>query len=450
MCAAPISWETRSRLEAETLKKAASEITKNQGPGAAPPLDLTVSSLASCALQTSSMSSSSSSSDTTANRCWLENTFITPATNSHEVTESEADPEKSAYWKFPSMSTSSFSSDTTANRRTQATDYSQLTNMSSDSIDIWNLSSLIARYKEKFDPSDMSDILATIEEYSPEKLSIQDKDGNTLLHKVIEFEFPFQEITSALIAKLPGKLLSKQNDWGMTPLHLAIKHRLGNDAVLKLVEKLKPEQLSLQNYLRETPLHLAIQGNLSPEVALKLIQKLSVEQLSIQDRDGNTPLHKLIQRGILDVSDNLLNGWLHLALQKGLKQIRLALVEKLNPEQLAKQNLSGRTPLHEAIYEELRKWDDGSLRGIRSLHKDFEFELIEIASDLIKKLSAEQLSIQDDAENTPLIAASQHRYTRKIKDLLQQKLLGDFIETQPSQYLQHPPVISDNKEEYSG
>ena len=251
--------------------------------------------------------------------------------------------------------------------------------------------------------------------------SVQNKDGNTLLH------FAIALLDVDTVRYIYNKMLDDgmnininiENDSGDTPLDLAnkimedlvtelndggpngdvenklndinniielfkpmVKSAFTGSGKNKIFEAIRNNDIDMINKLSDediqnnddyTFLHLAIKNNLI-EIVKILLDKLTDENLIIEDKDGNRPLH--------------------LAVMINNKEMVEILLERLSVEDLVIKDIFGGTPLHDS-------------------------NNVEITEMLLNKLSNEDIVIQDDDGYTPLHNAVYYKNIETFQKILE-------------------------------
>jgi hypothetical protein len=126
------------------------------------------------------------------------------------------------------------------------------------------------------------------------------RDSNTLLHLLVDdakkaaFE-RYQPLIKHLVETYP-ELLSKQNDYEMTPLYSAISKK--REKFLRYICELCPHIdaiLGIPCIRSENCIHLAIRRNILPKLSIYLIGLANEASLCAKDDNGNTPLHLAVE-----------------------------------------------------------------------------------------------------------------------------------------------------------
>jgi hypothetical protein len=126
------------------------------------------------------------------------------------------------------------------------------------------------------------------------------RDSNTLLHLLVDdakkaaFE-RYQPLIKHLVETYP-ELLSKQNDYEMTPLYSAISKK--REKFLRYICEIYPHidaVLGIPCIRSENCIHLAIRRNILPKLSIYLIGLANEASLSAKDDNGNTPLHLAVE-----------------------------------------------------------------------------------------------------------------------------------------------------------
>uniref|UniRef100_A0ABD2XJY3 PRANC domain-containing protein n=1 Tax=Trichogramma kaykai TaxID=54128 RepID=A0ABD2XJY3_9HYME len=197
----------------------------------------------------------------------------------------------------------------------------------------------------RYDGHDLAEMLFEISEKVDKVVQVdaRDKLGNTPLH--LALRYGFENLTELLLRR--GAEPNSANDRGLTPLHIICKS--GNDDVSEILLKLffeindanhRAVQIDAQDERGETPLHYALVRSFKKAIELLLKRDASP---NVASQEGSTPLHTICHRWKDDDSLVL------------LKILFVICDEKHQTVKIDAQNTEGRTPMHLAADNELRK-----------------------------------------------------------------------------------------------
>lgn len=226
---------------------------------------------------------------------------------------------------------------------------------------------------------------------------------------------------------LPERIVLDQDDDGDTILHLAVVGCTPE----KVKDLIKICDLNVINNMMQTPLHVATMVN-RPEMVDVLIK--SGARLNVHDRRGNTPLHLACQKGFKDIVILLLD-----AAKEGLIADKVTVDHHLDVT-----NFDGQTCLHSAaihnmsdIIEILVNRYDANLNsrdsrsGATIMHRaiqNLNVGLVEFISSLGKHCNQADFSGRRPLDTLRIISQSKLDKFQQEKFILVEKLVNDRIQ----------------------
>ena len=271
---------------------------------------------------------------------------------------------------------------------------------------------------------------------TPFDLSIQDRDGNTVLMSAVQEQWQLDAVRTLVVA---GADVSATNNAGDTPLHEAV--RSGQFTIADYLLSAGASAFA-RNTAGKTPFHLALEQSTVQATddtgrdALALF--LADEGLSQTDENGNSGLHiavraatpaatieRIAEAGAsVDARNNRGNTPLHLAMEQEAREIvRLFLDEGAD---LFFPNAEGRTPLGVAarLDPTFFKWlvDQGVIgrtdaRGNGPLHVVASEGLLDAAIVLLNRDAPADR--ENSLRETPLHAAAAANHADVVQLLLE-------------------------------
>ncbi|GAB5411418.1 MAG: hypothetical protein ChlgKO_05320 [Chlamydiales bacterium] len=186
------------------------------------------------------------------------------------------------------------------------------------------------------------------------------------LHKALSDEYSSEENQNTLIKLFLPNEFAQKDGFGRTPLHLAVKHNLGQP-LQNILKKMLPEDLAIQDVTGSTSLHYAAGANNYKNEMHHVIKAMRPEDLAITDENGKTFMHRFsfcsekaafftpilekVTPEMLGTIDSEGYTPLHYAIKRGIgygdrDQIIEAICKKMRPEDLNKIYTNGENFLH--------------------------------------------------------------------------------------------------------
>ncbi|CAC5396492.1 unnamed protein product [Mytilus coruscus] len=219
------------------------------------------------------------------------------------------------------------------------------------------------------------------------------EDGQSLLHATCE-EFPETEGHKSVMNLLIQKQLavSKPDNKGLSPLHLACKNRLPSICKLLISNN---ANINMQDNDNKTPLHFACESNNFDIVETLLKNKANI---NLRDNAGRTPLHVICERCkyLTNLRPSAYLDMSVISINTECKSIVKSLID-IDTEVNARDN-EGESPLHKTC-----KYED--------------YELVKT----LLSLKQSDINLQNDSGETPLHLACRSGYENIVKLLLVEK-----------------------------
>ncbi|PAA89802.1 hypothetical protein BOX15_Mlig018559g1 [Macrostomum lignano] len=225
-----------------------------------------------------------------------------------------------------------------------------------------------------------------IDIFGPKCVRVKDDEGNTPLH------IACGNLSPAAIEELTKRLDSTPDwrDWftegdenGTSAVHYAACSSSHPGSLLKLVDILGPDCLSKENDEGKTPLHLAC-ANQNFETVRDLLDNDDKVKLSLPKSLSNNPKEQIIQQKIRKTDHNGNNAAHYAALNRKHANFLNKLVHTFELSCLCDRNKDGKTPLHIAFCTHTA---------------DIVAPLVEIAMNLTMPITDEQKEVKLEAES---------------------------------------------------